>query len=535
MLVELAVRDLGVISDLKLLLGSGMTVLTGETGAGKTLLIDAIELLMGGRGESTMVRSGATEAWVEGRFVVGDPTDTEAEYEVVLARAIPREGRSRGYVDGNFASLAQMREWGQKLIDLHGQHAHQSLLSPAAQRHVLDRFASVNLEALAEARSRVNALEREMAGLGGDPHARARELDLLGYQIAEIEAANLVNPDEEDQLEAEEDNLGNVVAHQEIIAQVGRALNGEDGAKGSIGEAISAVGGEGRFQEIETRLRGIAGELDDLVLELRGLGEMLEPDPQRLEEIRVRRALLHDLKRKYGEPLTAVMAYLEESRLRVSELLRHDEQVAKLAAAHQETLGQLASIEAAIGAQRRAHRGALAKQIEAHLVELAMPKARVEVTVGDVDPGDDVVFLIAANPGMELAPLNKVASGGELARVMLAIRLVLSTGPPVLIFDEVDAGIGGEAAVAVGRALAALAPAHQVMVVTHLAQVAAYADWQVKIFKSTDGDTTVSNAVMLERDQRAAELARMLSGDAKSQVALAHAQELLVKAGKEPL
>lgn len=531
MLVELAVRDLGVISELQLVFHSGMTVLTGETGAGKTLLIDAIELLVGGRSDPALVRSGAEEAWVEGRFILDGEDVGGDEVEVVLARAVPRVGRSRAYINGNFASVAQLREWGERLIDLHGQHAHQSLLSTAAQRQVLDRFAQIDLTPLNDARQKVASIEREMEALGGDPHARAREIDLLRYQIEELEAANLVDEDEESRLEAEEDDLNNVVAHQQIVELVAQALASDGGALEQVGEAISAVAGESRFKEVEARLRGSAGELADLVQEIRNLGEALEPNPQRLEELRLRRALLRDLQRKYGDSLAKVMAFHHESQTRLDELLSHDQAIATLSQSYAEAKATLAKVEASVGERRRLGAAPLALSIESHLSELAMPKAQVFVAVGAEDPGDAIEFQIAANPGLALAPLTKVASGGELARIMLAIRLVLSSGPPVLIFDEVDAGIGGEAAVAVGRALAALAPQRQVMVVTHLAQVAAYADWQVKVAKSEDGNTTVSQAVMLEANERAAELARMLSGDGASQVALAHAEELLERAG----
>ena len=538
MLLELAVRDLGVIPDLRLLLSKGMSVVTGETGAGKTMVVDAIELLVGGRADPLLVRTGADEAWVEGRFllraadreVVGDFGGDLEDVEVVLARAIPRNGRSRAYVDGRLATVSALVELGERLVDLHGQHAHQSLLSPVAQRAALDRFAGIDLEPLEAARQRERDIAQELAKLGGDERARAREIDLLRYQVEELDAAGLTGPDEDEELAAEEDVLADATAHHAAAAEAVAALTDEGGAADPLGTAIAALTGRSPFAAQEERLRALAVELSDVAVEVRGAGETIDEDPARLDLLRERRQLLSDLRRKYGETLAEVLGEAERLGARLAELEDHDRRAAQLDEAQAKARKAYEEEAAKVAAARRAASPELAKAVEGNLRELAMPSARLDVRVQGDDPGDDVVFLLAANPGTEPQPLNKVASGGELARSMLALRLVLTSAPPTLVFDEVDAGIGGSAATAVGRALARVARDHQVLVVTHLAQVAAHADAHVQVAKQSDGDVTVSDAAVLDHDERVIELSRMLSGQPDSDTARRHAEELLATA-----
>jgi DNA repair protein RecN (Recombination protein N) len=534
-LLELAVRDLGVIPELRLLMGAGMTAVTGETGAGKTMVVDAIELLVGGRADPMLVRTGAEEAWVEGRFTRGDG-------EVVVARAIPRSGRSRAYVDGRLATASELAELGAALVDLHGQHAHQSLLHPSAQRAALDRFGDVDLSLLREARAEVATIVDELAGMGGDERSRARELDLVRYQVDEIDGAAIEGPDEDERLESEEDALADAAAHREAAAIAVVALSGADeapagdgaaSAADAVGVAVAAVAGRGPFRPAEERLRALAAEVTDLAAELRAGGEAIDEDPSRLEAVRERRHLLRELRRKYGDTLAEVIAEGDRLRARLAELEDHDRRAARL----DDDLGKARKVEAAeaatVAAARRAAAPRLAERIQANLSELAMPKAVVAIEVRGDDPGDDVEVLLAANPGTPPLPLARVASGGELARTMLALRLVLTDAPPTLVFDEVDAGIGGAAAVAVGRSLARLAGEHQVLVVTHLPQVAAYADAQVRVAKQTDDAATVSHASLLDRSERVVELSRMLSGQPDSDAARVHASELLETAAGE--
>ncbi|MGK2947686.1 MAG: DNA repair protein RecN [Acidimicrobiales bacterium] len=531
MLVELAVRDLGVIEDLRLVLGPGMTTVTGETGAGKTLVVDAIELLVGGKADPVLVRAGASEAWVEGRFVL--PDAVEGADEVVLARVIPAEGRSRAYVDGRLATIASLAEWGRRLVDLHGQHAHQSLLAPAVQRAALDRFAGVDLAPLQAARAEVRAIDQQLAALGGDERARAREIDLLRYQVQELRDAAIDGPDEDARLDAEESVLGDAVAHQDAASAAVAALSDDGAGADSVGRAIAAVDGRAPFAEAEGRLRALAAELADVTTDLRDAGEAIADDPERLETIRRRRQQLADLRRKYGDTLDDVLAHAAASAARLAELEQHDQRAAELDAARGAAEASVAEAAAAVAERRRGAAPDLAAAVEAHLRELAMPRARVVVTVDGDGPADDVVLALAANPGSPPLPLAKVASGGELARAMLALRLVLTADPPTLVFDEVDAGIGGEAAVAVGRSLAALGRSHQELVVTHLPQVAAYADAHVRVHKHSGEDATVASIEVLDDPGRVVELSRMLSGQPGSQTAHDHAQELLATASHQ--
>ncbi len=423
------------------------------------------------------MRAGADEAWVEGRFVVGvDEVD-----EVVLARAVPADGRSRAYVDGRLATISALAEWGERLVDLHGQHAHQSLLGAAVQRDALDRFGEVDLRPLREARARVRAVEAELAGLGGDPRARAREIDLLRFQVDELTAAAIDGPDEDERLALEEATLADAVAHREAAVAATAALTDDRGAADALGEAIAAVAGRLPFEALEGRLRGLAAELADVAAEVRRTGEAIDEDPARLDALRARRQLLHDLRRKYGDTLADVLAHATETAARLAELEAHDARAAELDAALAAARAEEAAAAAVVAAGRRAAAPRLAAAVEEHLGALAMERARIEVSVEGEDPADDVAILLAANPGSPPLPLTKVASGGELARAMLALRLVLTAGPPSLVFDEVDAGIGGAAALAVGRSLAALAADQQVLVVTHLPQVAAFADAHVSV------------------------------------------------------
>lgn len=537
-LVELAVTDFGIIEHVRLVLGPGMTALTGETGAGKTLLIGAIDLLLGGRADPAMVRTGCDEAVVEGRFLI----DGE---EVVLARVVPNDGRSRAYVNGRMATATVLGEHARALVDLHGQHAHQSLLAPGVQRAALDQFASVDLAPLREARAERRRIAAALEELGGDAGARAREADLLRFQINEIEAAALTDADEDAALDELEDRLAGAVAHREAASRAVASLAGDDAAVDLVGAAVADLDGRAPFAGLLERLRAVQAELTDAAAELRTTGEAIEDDPARLAEIRERRQLLVELRRKYGSApsdaspeggagtLADVMAYGDDAARRLEEIDGHDARAAALDREGAAAREAEARIAAGVGAARRGAAADLASAVEANLAELAMANARFAVEVGATDPGDDVTFTLAANPGSAPGPLAKVASGGELARAMLALRLVLSVAPPVLVFDEVDAGIGGGAALAVGRSLAALGADHQVLVVTHLPQVAAFADAQIGVRKEVADGVTVARATPLSAEERVVELSRMLSGTPESDRVREAADELLHLAARE--
>ncbi len=530
MLTELHIENLGVIERVELTFGAGLTAVTGETGAGKTMLVEAIELLVGGRADSSMVRHGTHEARIDGRFVTADGL------ERVLTRVIPAEGRSRAYLDGRLATVASLGEVAADIVDLHGQHAHQSLLSAATQRSALDDFGDIDLDELRAARGRLTEIDAELAALGGDERARAREIDLLRFQVGELDTADVVDPDEDDLLDTEESLLADATAHREAAGAAVAFLADDGGARDALAAALGAIEARAPFEGQASRLRDLLAELDDLSAEIRSDGESIDEAPERLAAIRERRQLLKNLRRKYGDDLASVMAFHAEVADRLRELEHFDQRAGELDEQRQSALAAERRAAEAVGRRRREVGPQLAAAVEVELRRLAMPHAAIGVEVGehaDDHPGDRVQFLLAANPGSPLLPLTRVASGGELARAMLALRLVLSSatspgvgGERTLVFDEVDAGIGGAAAQAIGEALAELGRSHQVLVVTHLAQVAARATTQISVAKSVEDGRTYATADAIDGELRVGEIARMLSGTASAS-ALDHARELL--------
>ncbi|MEO5901753.1 MAG: DNA repair protein RecN, partial [Ilumatobacteraceae bacterium] len=519
-LTELRISGMGVIESTEVVLGPGLTALTGETGAGKTMLVEAISLLVGGRADPSIVRHGHAEARVEGRFVVDDD-------EFVVARVVPADGRSRGYINGRLATAGQLAELGARIVDLHGQHAHQSLLSGSHQRDALDRSVGTDLAPLRDARARLTEIDAALVALGGDGRTRLREVDLLRFQLAELTAAGLDDPDEDATLERVQDTLADAVEHRNAGLRAAASLADDDAAADLVAAALHALEGRSPYDGVESRLRAIAAELADIAADVRNVADGIDEDPARLAEIGERRQLLRDLRRKYADSLAEVIAYRDESAGRLAQLESYDRRVAELEVERTTAVETERRAAAAVGKRRRAGAGKLGAAVERHLRTLAMPHAALVVTVGAEEPGDDVTFLLAANPGTPPLPLARVASGGELARTMLALRLVLTEAPDSLVFDEVDAGIGGTAAVAVGEALAELGARHQVLVVTHLPQVAALADAQIVVSKRVEHGETITTARRIADDERVDEVARMLSGQEASESARRHAAELL--------
>ena len=531
MLVELSIENLGIIENVRVSFDKGFTAFTGETGAGKTMLVEAINLVVGRRADVSVIRDGAEEARVEARFVTNTAS---GEIETILCRVLHREGRSRAYINDRMATVASLAEIGDELVDIHGQHAHQRLLSLTTQRNSLDQFGNVNTTELQSAREAVTHIDANLAALGGDEKSRVREIDLLQFQCDEIESSKLTNPDEDQQLSQEEDMLTDVVRHQESLQKIVSLLSDDGAVVDLLGEAVSAIAPVTSLPALSERLRSLAAEAKDVSDTVRDAAEGADHDPARLEEIRLRRQSLRDLMRKYGDSLSDVMAFGAEARERLDELTGYAERVKELEKAKAEALRHLVSCQKEVGNARRAVAPKLATAVQKRLRQLALPNATVQVAVGDIesDPaGESVVFMLAANPGSAPAPIAKVASGGELARVMLALRLVLTGDPATMVFDEVDAGIGGEAAVAVATALRELGNDHQVIAVTHLAQVAASAHGQVAVSKSVKGGKTFGAATRVAENERAAEIARMLSGGVADDSANAHARDLLEKLG----
>jgi DNA repair protein RecN (Recombination protein N) len=451
-------------------------------------------------------------------------------------------------VNGRLATVAELAECGRRLVDLHGQHAHQSLLAPAEQRALLDRFAGAKAQAalaqLRAARAEARRFAEELAALGGDERSRAREVDLLRYQVAEIDAAGIAGGGEDERLLAEEELLADAEAHREALGAAYRELEGA--GEDSLGAAVAALSGRAPFEALVTRLRVLQAEMQEAAHDVRTTEESIVADPQRLQEVQTRRALLAELRRKYGLTLDDVVGYATRTRDRLEELEQHDALAARLDAACRDAQAETERAARALTKARRAAAPRLADAVTVHLRELALPAATfsIDISSGAIDAGstgpvaigddgaDDVTFLLAPNPGESARPLAKAASGGELSRAMLALRVVLSEAPPTLVFDEVDAGIGGEAGAAVGRALATLGGHHQVLCVTHLPQVAAFADAHVLVAKDEVKGRTVAGASLLLDDARVNEISRMLAGVGGSAHARRHARELVERSGE---
>lgn len=548
MLDELHIRDLGVIDEASLQLSPGLNVLTGETGAGKTMVVAALELLRGGRAGAHQVRSGASAAVVEARLHPA-PEAAAAWVEapdddlVVVREVAAPDGdgaRSRARLGTRMAPVSALADVIGEVIELHAQQEPTRLTNPATQRLLLDGFGGDRVaEALAEYRACFSAWQearQALAALEERERERARELDHLQAELGEIDAVG-PEPGEEEQLDATLRRL----EHAELLVQSARsaahAMTRDGGARDALGTAVAALrevaGVDPALDGLRERVETTAAEAQDVGLELVGYADDVSLDPQALEELRQRRAALGRLFRKYGLDTHQVRAYAEDARARVLRLQDDDQRATMLSQQIDELDRRLAQAAARLRTGRAGAADALAEATHAHLRELAMAEARLEITIEPVTPGPDgadrVTMLLAANPGEPALPLSKAASGGERSRVALALRLALATADDtdVLVFDEVDAGIGGSVARAVGHKLAALARGRQVLCVTHLAQLAAYADAHFLVTKTTEGGRTRASVRQLDGAERVEELGRMLSGAADSHVAARHAAELL--------
>src|SRR6266511_974651 len=541
MLGELRIRDLGVIDDARLEVSPGLNVLTGETGAGKTMVVDALALLLGERADPGAVRAGRAGALVEGRLATDDDGQVaaalaaagaaEEEGEVVVARQVLAEGRSRAQLQGRMATVAAIAEVVRPLVEIHGQHEFQRLLRPAVQRELLDRFAGDKVLALrdefASGWRRLRAVQRELDQLASRARDREREAELLRYQLEEIEAA-AVRVGELEELDAESERLTNAEALREAAVLAWQFLEGDEDAGAST---------------------ALAAAVADLASSLRAYAEGVLADPQRLDAVQGRIAQLRDLLRKYGDDEAAVLVTAERAAQRLAEIEGGTVRSEALEAEASALRARLADVGGSLSARRAEAAAGLAAAVEAELRDLAMPSADLRMLVEqDEDAGglevsgrrlaagdeglDRVEIQLSANPGLPLRPLGKAASGGELSRVMLALRVVLAgvDRTPTLVFDEVDAGVGGRTAAAVGYRLAALARHHQVLVVTHLPQIAAYADRHFVVEKRSAAGETTTAVRTLDSGGRITELSRMLSGMEGSGLAQAHAEELLAAA-----
>ncbi len=556
MLHELRVENLLLIERAELGLGPGLNVLTGETGAGKTVLAHALDLLLGGKPRSGIVRPGAAEAYVEGVFALPAVLREglaerlpEGEDELVLARRVSAEGRTRAYVGGRSATAADLAEIGGALLSFYGQHEHRRLTLASAQLEILDGFCGAEQaerrERFGAAYAAERAVREELEVLRARAGARDRELDLLEWELEEIDRAD-PSEAEEQALLAERERLRHLAALMGAAGGAESALAGDESpdAPGGAAPALAAAaavletvrGVDGELDVLTDRVQALAVEADDLAGELRRYGEAVDAPGGRdriLDEVEERLALFDRLKRKHGGTIEAVLAHAEECRRRRDELAGAEEALEEGEARLEAARAELAELAAELRVHRLEAADALADAVVERLAGLAMEGATFEARVSERDGygptgGDEVEFLIAPNPGVPAGPLRETASGGELSRVMLALMGVAAeAGPGTLVFDEVDAGIGGQTARAVGEQLRDLATGRQVICITHLPQIASLADRHFTIVKETSADAATTTVTRLERSDVVGELVRMLGAEDGDAAARRHARELL--------
>ncbi|OIQ08351.1 DNA repair protein RecN [Moorella thermoacetica] len=555
MLQELQIENLALIESLQLNLEPGLTVLTGETGAGKSIIVDAVGLLVGARASGEYIRAGADKAVVRGLFqAAGLPglketlsamgVAAEDDGTLLLCREISRSGRHSCRVNGRSLTLGMYQRIGQMLVDIHGQHAYQSLLRPAYQMDMLDSLAGLMelRQEVGELYTRWQDLKKELEELCGDRGERERQRDFWQYQLQEIGAANLT-PGEEEELSRQREILNNgerlargaAVVYAALFEEEGRSAYDQLSRALAELEALAAI--DPGLQTWHGTLEGITAQVEEIARSVRRYGEGLEYDPARLQEIENRLELIKDLKRKYGGSIEAILQYQAETAAALERL----EQMAGQAAALEKEIELAAEKYREKALLLRRRRMEAAQKIEKELLkvlkDLAMPAARIRVDCSEApQPGpagmDNITFLFQPNPGEGSRPLAQIASGGEMARVMLALKSILADvdAVPTLIFDEIDAGVGGAAARAVARTLAAIGRRRQVLCITHSAQLASFAGQHFRVSKEVREGRTYTRVDVLRGEERVDELARLLSGSASS-VAREHAAALLQQSG----
>ncbi|MGB9867045.1 MAG: DNA repair protein RecN [Bacillota bacterium] len=544
--MRLHIENLAIIDSLDIEFCPGLNVFTGETGAGKSIVVDALELVTGGRASSEVVRTGASTAVVEGMFdlsawpSLGELLRSmgfEADDCVVLTREVSSSGRSACRINGRLASVGMLRQIGSRLVDIHGQHEGQALLDPAQQLLLLDHFAgeeALRLRAETEQiKGQLGQLRQELNRLCGEERELARRVDLLRYQVDEIDRAQL-RPGEEEELVREHRLLNNAVQLREAVGKaksllfLGRGASATDMVGEAIRELEQAARIDNRLANFVEALEQVSLELEDLRRDMTDYEEGVCADPERLAQVERRLDLLGDLKRKYGEDIPAILEFRARAQAELDKLTHREalaaeleQQIAKLAATLGEKANRLHQLRAEAGTR-------LGEQVTQVLKGLGMPDVQFQVRLGD----SSAQFWFSANLGEDPRELHKVASGGELSRIMLAIKTV--SLPPesagVLVFDEVDAGVSGVVAHRIGALLVRLSGQRQVMCVTHLPQIAALADSHFAVVKESSGGRTVTRVHKLGSKERLLELARMMGDSAGSEISIQHAKQLLMNA-----
>jgi DNA repair protein RecN (Recombination protein N) len=557
-LSELIIQDFAIIEQLHLRFEAGFNVLTGETGAGKSIIIDAVSLLLGGRADVDMIRSGAPQAAVEGVFVLDeevrsvlnplleqDGLEGDDPATLVLAREIRREGRNVARVNGRSVALKILREVGEHLVDIHGQTEHLSLMRVREHVELLDRYGELwpLRDRFATLVRELRTVRRELASLRHDERELARRVDLLQYQVSEIDASRL-EPGEDGELAQERTRLANAEQLRELADEAYYALYGGDGESASAVDLMQAsaralvglVRLDPSTVALEEAVQAASYQLEDLADSLRQYREQIEFNPRRLNQVEERLALIRSLQRKYGDSIEEVLAFADRARRELETIEHSEERIAELEAEEECLLHEVGRLGADLSAQRQEMGERLASGIEAELEQLSMARARfgVDLTWRDDDEGafvegrrvafdlsglDRIEFLVAPNVGEPLKSLVRIASGGETSRLMLALKTVLAQADrtPTLIFDEIDAGIGGRIGAVVGQKLWGLTVGdggkvrdHQVLCVTHLPQLACYGDLHFHVRKGVVGERTVTSVDLVDGKEREIELAGML-------------------------
>lgn len=565
MLEDLSIKDFAIIESEHIEFSNGFTVLSGETGAGKSILIGAMSFLLGGKADVNQIRSGAHEAQVSGTFYLDSKENQNPALEwlndhgietennrILLRRYIRDNGRAGAWIGSTPVNRTDLAEFSSFLVDIHGQHEHQSLMRVPEHRKFLDARAGILPEVSAFTALYMELVEKRrlLAQLDSSDADRARKIDMYNFAVKEIEDAKL-KPEEDIQLEEEENRLS---SYEKLFAGVDSIRNMLDGGDDSVVSLLKKIRRESQnisildktLSSLDTRIESAFYELNDISEEFGSYANKLVYDPSHLQEVQDRLSLIYSLKKKYASsqsaPLKEVFDYYENAQKSLEQLGAGSENREELMKSVSELEKKVYLAGKNLSEKRRATGDKLASEVEALLKNLGMNGTRFAVSI-TAKPGDqieqkcgpygfdNIEFLISANPGSPLLPLAKIASGGEISRVMLALKTIFAQNDPVqtLVFDEIDTGIGGEVAVAVGSHMRALAKNRQIFCITHLASIAVYADNQIKIEKGVAEGKTVSNVHPIQGEERVAEIARMLSGDADSAASIEHARAMLEK------
>lgn len=565
MLEDLSIKDFAIIESEHIEFSNGFTVLSGETGAGKSILIGAMSFLLGGKADVNQIRSGAHEAQVSGTFYLDSKENQNPALEwlndhgietennrILLRRYIRDNGRAGAWIGSTPVNRTDLAEFSSFLVDIHGQHEHQSLMRVPEHRKFLDARAGILPEVSAFTALYMELVEKRrlLAQLDSSDADRTRKIDMYNFAVKEIEDAKL-KPEEDIQLEEEENRLS---SYEKLFAGVDSICNMLDGGDESVVSLLKKIRRESQnisildktLSSLDTRIESAFYELNDISEEFASYANKLVYDPSHLQEVQDRLSLIYSLKKKYASsqsaPLKEVFDYYENAQKSLEQLGAGSENREELMKSVSELEKKVYLAGKNLSEKRRATGDKLASEVEALLKNLGMNGTRFAVSI-TAKPGDqieqkcgpygfdNIEFLISANPGSPLLPLAKIASGGEISRVMLALKTIFAQNDPVqtLVFDEIDTGIGGEVAVAVGSHMKALAKNRQIFCITHLASIAVYADNQIKIEKGVAEGKTVSNVHPIQGEERVSEIARMLSGDADSAASIEHARAMLEK------